>query len=212
MKTPATNAPVVSTRHNDLSALPALTVCAIMALAVTLLSQHADATELDLNISDQSINLQVSTQPPLPAGTQSKFAIGAGYIYREGGTKIANLDFHALGQTVLGNMPTTVSIGARGIYFDEDAADGAAVALGGGAHVKIPAVPGMGVKLTTHFAPQITSFGDAENLLLTELRATYRVIQNADIYAGYRVVRARLEDSGSQSIDENLHVGFTLIF
>lgn len=170
------------------------------------------ASELDLNISNKSINLQFNTEPPFSVANNSKFEVGAGYIYREGGTKIANLDFHALGQTVLVNMPTTVLIGARAIYFDEDEGDGGGLALGGGAHVKIPQVPGMGVKATGHIAPQITSFGEAERILRTDIRATYRVIQNADIYAGYRAIRARLEDSGSQSVDENIHIGFMLIF
>jgi hypothetical protein len=191
---------------------PTILTSLVWLTIAPLISLQVYATELDLNISNKSINLQLNTQPPLPQADTSKFDVGAGYIYREGGTKITNLDFHALGQTVLGNMPTSVLIGARVIYFDEDAADGAALALGGGAHIKVPRVPGVGIKVMAHFAPQITAFGDAKDLFRTDLRATYRVIQNADIYAGYRAVHAKIEHSGTQSIDENFHLGFTLIF
>jgi len=170
------------------------------------------ASELDLNISSKAINVQFDTQARASTRNSAKFHVGAGYIYREGGTKIGNLDFHALGQTAIQNLPTTVFIGARAIYFDEDAGDGAGLALGGGAQINLPQVPGFSVKGTAHFAPQITSLDDLENLFRTDIRANYRIIQNADLYVGYRLIRAKIEDRGSNSVDENVHLGFTFIF
>jgi len=187
-------------------------ISALALLSLMLVNTEAFASELDINISNKSANIQVNTQPPIAAGSNSQFDVGAGYIYREGGVKLINVDFHALGQTVIGNMPTTVNIGARVLYFDDDPADGGGLGLGGGAHVKIPQVPGLGVKASAHFAPQITTFGDSERLIRAEVRTTYRIIQNTDIYAGYRVIRAEDKDGDDYSIDENVHIGFTFIF
>lgn len=125
---------------------------------------------------------------------------------------IANLDLHARGQTALGNFPTTVGIGAQVSLFNEDKADGSAIGLGGYAHVKIPEVPGLGVKAALHFAPSITSFNDLEQFFRADVKVTYRVIQNADIYLGYRSVIGDIRGSGNQSLDENAHVGFMIMF
>ena len=183
----------------------------VLAFAL-LFSAQLQATELDLNIASRSINGQLNLKIPTRQGTTSEFEAGGGYIYREGGTNIGNIDFHALGQTVISNLPTTARIGARAIYFDKDSANGSALALGGGAQVNIPQVPGLGIRADAHFAPSVTSFGDTDHLFRIDVRTTYRIIQNADVYAGYRVVRAKQDNEETKSVDENVHIGFTLLF
>ncbi|OZG70517.1 hypothetical protein BTA51_25630 [Hahella sp. CCB-MM4] len=167
----------------------------------------AHATELDLNISNKAANAQINMIPD-----SRKFDAGVGYIYHESSTHIFNADFHARGQTAIGNLPTTVGVGVQGTIFDEDNLDGSALGLGGNAHIKIPAVPGLGLKAALHYAPSITSFGDIDRLVRFDSRVTYRIIQNADIYAGYRIVRTKVENAGNETLDENVHLGFTLQF
>jgi hypothetical protein len=179
----------------------------VYTFLASLLPGLAHASEAEINIGDQSVNGQLTL---LTSSKQAEF--GAGYIYREGGVHIGNIDLHARGQTAIGNLPTTVGIGAQLSFFDENDLDGSALGLGGYAHVKIPEVPGLGIKAAVHFAPSITSFGDTDMFWRTDIKATYRVIQNADIYVGYRNVRADLNESGDHSLDENAHVGFTVMF
>ncbi|MBK8970234.1 MAG: hypothetical protein IPM37_02260 [Hahellaceae bacterium] len=175
-----------------------------LALAVPVV---ASANEFELNISNKSVNGQLTF---LNASRQAEF--GAGYIYREGGMNIANIDIHARGQTALGNFPTTVGIGAQVSMYEEDKIDGGAIGIGGYAHVKIPEVPGLGIKAAAHFAPSITSFNDLEQFFRADVKVTYRVIQNADIYVGYRSVIGDIRGRGNESLDENAHVGFMLMF
>ncbi len=165
------------------------------------------ADEADLNISNRSVNGQLNF---LTNSREVEF--GGGYVYRKGGTNVANLDMHARGQTAIGNLPTTVGVGARLSTFQEDDLDGTAVGLGGYAHVKVPEVPGLGFKAGFHLAPAITSFSDIERFYRTDIRATYRVIQSADIYGGYRSIRAKIESGDEETLDESFHLGFTLFF
>lgn len=174
-------------------------------LCATCFSVLAD--EADINISNKSINAQANF---LTGSRDIEF--GAGYVYREGGTNVVNGDLHARGQTVLGNLPTTVGVGGRLSYLNEDRIDGAALAFGGFAHIKIPEVPGLGFKGSFHLAPSITSFSDVTQFMRTDIRATYRVIQNADVYAGYRNIRAEIAEIRKVTVDEAWHLGFTLHF
>ncbi len=180
---------------------------ALLASMPLIMAGQSQATELDLNISNKAANAQVNIIPD-----SRKIDAGLGYVYRDSSTHIFNADFHARGQTVIGNLPTTVGVGVQGSVMDEDELDGSAVGLGGTVHVKIPSVPGLGIKTAAHYAPAITSFGDLERFVRFDIRTTYRVIQNADIYAGYRLIRTKVENAGSETLDENVHVGFTLQF
>lgn len=177
-----------------------------LALAMTV-TASASASELDFNIGDESVNAQVSVAP---TGQQLDF--GFGYIYQKGGTHVANLDVHARGRTVLGNLPTTVGIGLQGSAYDEGPVDGGALALGGYAQVQIPSVPGLSVRAGLHFAPSITSFGDSDNFFRWEASVGYRLIQHADVYLGYRQVKTNLEDGPNITLTEDILVGFRLLF
>jgi len=179
----------------------------LLASLPLLVASHSQATELDLNISNKAANVQVNIIP-----NSRKFDAGVGYVYRQSRTHIFNADFHARGQTVLGNLPTTVGVGLQGSLLDEDELDGSALGLGGTVHIKFPSVPGLGLKTAAHYAPSITSFGDIDRLVRFDIRTTYRVIQNADVYAGYRLIRTKVNDSGSETLDENVHLGFALQF
>ncbi|WLQ14615.1 YfaZ family outer membrane protein [Hahella aquimaris] len=180
---------------------------AAIGAAALLGASIATASELDFNIGDESVNVQVNMLP------QSRdFETGLGYLYHKGGGHLLNGDLHARGQTAIGNLPTTVGIGAQLDVFTESDVDGSAIALGGYAHIKIPSVPGLGLKVAGHFAPSITSFQDAEQFSRFDVKTTYRVIPNADIYLGYRVIKADIERHDDITLDEGLNVGFALQF
>ena len=179
----------------------------LLGLSLALASVAVQASEFDFNLSDESANASVTL---VPAARSVDF--GAGYLYQKGGVHVANVDFHARGRTALGNLPATVGVGVQLNIFDEDPVEGGGVGVGGYTHLKIPNVPGLGVNLSAHFAPSITSFGDADNLFRWDAKLTYRVIQNADIYAGYRQVKTNLEHGPTITINEGPLLGFIMYF
>ena len=181
----------------------------ISALALSLAAAPVMASDLDLSLTTDSVKGQLNF-----FGTQDELQAGAGYTYREGGRHIGNVDFHAQGRTALGNLPTTAGIGLRGVGWDDDHLDGGAVGVGGFATVNIPDVPGLSFGGSLHYAPSILSFGDSDEMTSLELRASYRVIRNAEVFAGYRYLNTELDFAGSPDVnlDEGLLAGMKIFF
>lgn len=178
-----------------------------LCLALMVTATGSQASEFDLNLSDESVNASVTF---IPANHSVDY--GAGFIYQEGGTRILNLDFHARGRTAIGNLPTTVGIGAQLNWFDEHNIEGGAVGVGGFTRINIPTVPGLGFNLSAYYAPSITSFGDAEHFYRWDANVTYRIIQSADVYLGYREARTDLEHASYITLTEGVVAGFTIHF
>ncbi|WP_303290665.1 YfaZ family outer membrane protein [Marinobacter sp. SS5-14b] len=181
----------------------------ISALALSLATAPVMAADLDLSLTNDSVKGQVNF-----FGTQEELQLGAGYTYREGSRHIGNVDFHAQGRTALGNLPTTAGIGMRGIAWDDDQVDGGAIGLGGFATVNIPDVPGLSFGGNLHYAPSILSFGDSDDMTSLELRGSYRVIRNAEVFLGYRYLNTELDFAGNPDInlDEGVLAGMKIFF
>jgi len=180
----------------------------ISLMVLSLAAAPAFAGDVDLSLTNDSVKGQVNF-----FGTNNDLQLGTGYTYHEGGRDIFNVDFHAQGRTAIGNLPTTAGIGMRGIYYDQSRADGGAVGLGGFATVNIPDVPGLSFTGGLHYAPSILSFGDSDDMTSLELRGSYRVIRNAEIFAGYRYLNTDIENSSRDvNLDEGVMAGMKIFF
>src|SRR5680860_1534966 len=182
-------------------------VSRISVLVLSLAAAPAFASDLDLSLTNDSVKGQVNF-----FGTNNDLQLGAGYTYHEGSRHIGNVDFHAQGRTALGNLPTTAGLGMRLIGWDDDRVDGGALALGGYATVNIPDVPGLSVTGGLHYAPSILAFGDSDDMTSLEARVSYRVIRNAELFAGYRYLDTDLDGRGDLNLDEGLMAGMKLYF
>ncbi|HEA52852.1 hypothetical protein LCGC14_0884130 [marine sediment metagenome] len=184
-------------------------VSRISVIVLSLAAAPVFASDLDLSLTNDSVKGQVDF-----FGNNSDIQLGAGYTYHEGSRNIANVDFHAQGRTALGNLPTTAGLGVRAIGWDGNRVDGGALGLGGFATVNIPRVPGLSFTGGLHYAPSILSFGDSENMTSLELRASYRVIRNAEVFAGYRYLNTKLDSpySGNINLDEGVMAGMKIFF
>ena len=179
---------------------------------LSLVSSAAFAADADISLTNDSAKGQINF-----FGATSDMQVGAGYTYQESNHRIdnvhvGNLDFHAQGRTAMGNLPTTAGLGFRAIGWDTDRLDGGAVGLGGFATVNIPDAPGLSFTGGLHYAPSILAFGDSEDMTSLELRANYRVIRNAEIFAGYRYLNTDLENRRDINLDEGVIVGMKLFF
>ncbi|WP_339803026.1 YfaZ family outer membrane protein [uncultured Marinobacter sp.] len=182
----------------------ALPLAAALAFSVA----PASAADFDLSLTNDSVKGQVNF-----FDSRSDLQLGAGYTYHEGRRHLVNADFHAQGRTALGNLPTTAGIGFRGLVWDQSQADGGAVGLGGFATINLPTVPGLSFTGSAHYAPSILSFGDSDDLTNIEARVNYRVIRNAEIFAGYRYINTDLENvRGDINLDEGVLVGMKIFF
>lgn len=180
----------------------------ISLMVLSLAAAPAFAGDVDLSLTNDSVKGQVNF-----FSTNNDIQLGTGYTYHEGGRDIFNADFHAQGRTAIGNLPTTAGIGMRGIFWDQGRADGGALGLGGFATVNIPNVPGLSFTGGLHYAPSILSFGDSDDMTSLELRGSYRVIRNAEVFAGYRYLNTDIENSSRDvNLDEGVMAGMKIFF
>ncbi|MFO7528166.1 MAG: YfaZ family outer membrane protein [Marinobacter sp.] len=181
----------------------------VSLMALTLAAAPAFAGDVDLSLTSDSVKGQVNF-----FGVNNDTQLGAGYTYHEGSRHIMNVDFHAQGRTALGNLPTTAGIGVRGIGWDDDGLDGGAIGIGGFATVNVPRVPGLSFTGGLHYAPDILAFGDSEDMTSVELRGSYRVIRNAEVFAGYRYLNTDLDAPfrGDVDLDEGVMAGIKIYY
>lgn len=179
----------------------------IPLILLSLTSTSAFAADADLSLTNDSAKGQVNFFE-----TTSDIQLGAGYTYHEGSRHIGNIDFHAQGRTALGNLPTTAGLGVKAIGWEDDRLDGGAVGLGGFATVNIPNAPGLSFTGGLHYAPSILSFGDSDDMTSLELRGSYRVIRNAEVFVGYRYLNTDFEGRGDLNLDEGVMAGMKLFF
>ncbi len=176
-------------------------------LMLTTSAMFAQAGEASFTLGNKSVYAKISDSP-----SPDKSNFSAGYLYHNGARHILDIGAHAQGQTAIGNLPTTTGIGAKAIFFKQHETDGQALSLGGYATVNLPEVPGLSVHGALYYAPEITSFTDAEGVSWLELEGRYRVIPNADVKFGYRHIRSGLDSNKSVTLDSGFHLGINLLF
>lgn len=180
----------------------------LSVLVMAGLAHTATASDFTLSLTDESAKAQFNTSV-----NRDELALGGGYTYHEGGRHILNLDVHAKGRTALGNLPTTAGIGLRGVAFDDDDdLNGGALGIGGFAKVNLPNVPGLSLTGSLHYAPSILAFDDAEDMKNVELSVSYRVIRNAEVFAGYRFMDVDLDPGKDLTLDEGGLIGISMFF
>lgn len=170
---------------------------------------HADS--LDLSLSDDSVRGEYSF-----TDAKEELGGGVGYTYHDGSRHLATLDLHAQGRTAIQNIPMTVGLGVRNMYFDDGDRDidGGATAPGVFARMNIPEVPGLSVGGSLYLSPSILSYGDADGMRHTDATVSYRLIRNSEIFAGYRYVGADLDTRGNDDyrFEEGLIGGMRILF
>lgn len=70
----------------------------------------------------------------------------------------------------------------------------------------------MGVFAEAFYAPDITSFGEAEEVVEVTAGFEAEVAPSAKGYIGYRFLNVEVEDGGDVDLDKNIHLGVMLEF
>lgn len=183
-------------------------LCRTTLFFLSFSSTQLIASELDLRISDDAIHANFTK-------TNDKTMFGLGYFYKDSNSSIniLNTDLHARGQTAIGNLPMTIGVGFQGNIFKDDDFKGSALGLGGSVRINIPEAIGLSVETALHYAPEVLSFGEADEFRRFRVQANYHIIQNADISAGYHYLNAGNEDTHSNTTFESgLFIGMKLKF
>lgn len=180
----------------------------LLSGAALSLANNSYADELDLRLSNDSVHGNFTLN-----NARSKATFGLGYFYKDDDVSInvINVDLHAKGQTVLGNLPATIGVGFQGNFFKAEDFKGSAVGLGGTFKLNIPSAPGLSIESDLHYAPSVLSFGDADEFRRFRVQSNYRIIENADISIGYRYLNVGVEQTNqNENFESGAFIGLQL--
>lgn len=181
----------------------------VIALSSLFATTNVTANEFDLRLSDDAVHGNFTLD-----NSRANAKFGLGYFYKDGddySSNIVNASLHSKGQTVIGNLPTTVSIGLESNLFKLDNFKGSAIGIGGSVRVNIPNTPGLSIETELHYAPKVLSFGDSNEFRRFRTQANYRIIENADIAIGYRYVNVGSDASNdNETIESGAFLGLQL--
>jgi len=186
----------------------AILVSGVLFGAATI-SGTSSAASLDLNLSNESAQIRFAA---VTGGTTvGRTEASIGFLYTEDDVYI--LDLGLLVVDVAGSKSPGLEIGVGPKLYFGDANKGEAIAigLGGRLRYKFQALQRLNLGLEGYYAPDIVAFADADNMYEVEFRTGYEILPTADIYVGYRRIRAEF-DKGDETLDESIMFGFKMSF
>ncbi len=175
-------------------------------------SSAATAGALDVNLNDDSVRLALSWMTsPSPNSLEGEAAI----YYNTDSIYVGTIGVRVVGETGRQGNPLEAGVGGKliGITSSDMDIDAVALGLGFGLRYYPATINRLAFGMQLHYAPQIVSFGDVNNILEGMLNVEYQILPQAFAYIGYRLLRAELEDSGkTDDLDEGAHVGMRILF
>lgn len=184
---------------------------AVIALCAAGTPLYAD--EAEFYLSDQSL--------------QGRYVTGSDLVGMQAGSLAAevfiNEEDDVLGAVALdfagrpAGMPSLRFSAGPKLYaanFDAiDFDDGfVGAAVGGTASYALPVQIPAQLTGQLYYAPKITTFGDADDLMDYIVRVEMKFVPQVMGFLGYRLLEADLDDGGERELDDNFHIGVSLNF
>lgn len=182
-----------------------------LLLASFLLAGNvAGGAELDLSVSNDSARLSVAG-PVRGDNVQ----LEGSWLHHQDRGNVFGVAGYLTGAAAGGNTPLEAGLGLKlnGIAHDQgEEEDGGALAIGGFARYTLPEYDRFAVGGGLYYGPEVLAFGDVEEYLELTGWASYSVIRDADLYIGWRSVKADFKDDGDITMDTGFHLGLRARF
>ncbi len=183
---------------------------ASLVLFTTLLVS-VQASELDLALSKETaaIELHLDTDSISVQGAR----VNIGGLYNEDDDLLGFIGLTSGGESTVGK-PYSLGVGVRLYYAAIENPDVkvGAVALGANGRVKFSAGVPLALAAEFYYAPKITSFEAADEVLDTRVRFETAVSESATAFIGYRIVKVGLKSRGNYHVDDHVQLGVRLRF
>jgi hypothetical protein len=108
----------------------------------------------------------------------------------------------------------TFSVGPRmyAAFLSTENNDIFAIAIGGEARYRLGREQSASIMLAAYYAPDIITFGTADNVSDVTLRIDFGLNSAVNVFAGYRIFEIETLTAGDHEIDDHLHLGFRYNF
>ncbi len=177
-----------------------------------LISLPAMADTLDINLSGDAA--KISYIRPLPSeGLEG----GLGLLHHDDDGDILEAELHLVDRPEPGRDALVLGIGGKVPIVSDDArnADGAALAIGGKLRWTLPNYNRAAVAGSLYYAPSATSISDLDGYEEYSLRGEFQILEDANIYLGYRHIELGYDGDGfgaDREFEDGIYAGFNLDF
>lgn len=176
------------------------------ALLAAAFSSAALADAIDINLNNDSIQAEYASY-----WRTADFTFG-GIWNRDTHDWVASAGLLARGAQQTRGSRREVSVGGKVYVVSVGDSDIEALGLGGAARV-FPGNGPIGLGGYAFYAPNVVTGGDAKNFWEAGAHLDFEVIRDtADIYVGYRKLRAELNNGVHVTVDKGCHVGVRIRF
>jgi len=166
---------------------------------------------VELYLSDDAVEAQYIRH--LDLGDLGPTEAKAGFFYNEDRDLIGIGDLLVNVGDDVGVRALEVRVGTRvyGAFLAPEDQDVFSISVGGEAQYYIDKARTTSVMLGLFYAPDIATFGTADNVTDIMLRFMTRLRNGTDIFLGYRSLEFNIEPQ-NRKVDDNLHLGFRRSF
>jgi YfaZ precursor len=177
-----------------------------LALLAMALSGPALADSIDINLNSDSIQAEYASY-----WRTADFTLGL-LSNRDTKDWVASAGLLARGAKQTAGSRTEVGLGGKVYVVSVGHDDIEALGLGGAVRV-FPGNGPIGIGGYAFYAPDIVTGGDGKRFWETGVHLDFEVIRDtADIYIGYRKLRAELNDGSHVTADKGGYVGVRISF
>ncbi len=186
----------------------------IVALSLLVFGSTAMADTIDLNLRNSAAQLQYATSMGRDSLGKTELQLGALYSNSNNSNNTLG-DLGIVVKDELGNNAPGWSVGAgiKGLAAHTQNTNESAVAIGGLIKYSPPGLTRLGIVAQLYFAPNITTFGDANRYVEDRLQVEYSIVSNTAAYLGYRNIQFNINSTSSNTtVDEGVFIGVRLTF
>lgn len=179
-------------------------------IGLCLLSSRALAAGADLSVSDESARLSLDF--PLPS---NNVMIDVSWLHHTDNGETLSLGGYVTGLAAGGGQALTAGVGTRFYYVDHDEGsreEGSSLTLGGFLRYQFPNYDRVAVGGSLFYGPGVLTFGDSDDFYEVGAWAGYSILQDAELYLGWRRIRTDFDDDGNTTMDSGLHIGLRARF
>lgn len=181
------------------------------------ISETAQAEAFDFNIGSNTFRGALN-------GPISRLFSETGGLYELGAIvrperfddlTVAHLGLMFSAELGTGSLKSAAGLGVRAVYASWEQVEkenGSALALGGQYEARFPGLERLGLAVYGFYAPGFSAFGQLNQYHELGSAIDYKFVDWGTVYVGYRNVGLDLENTGSQTADDEVVVGLRVKF
>ena len=184
----------------------------LVGLMGLVMASQVAANDFEAALSDETAQFTLRSDSSIIGWGGADLAVG--FFYNENDDYLFQADLLQMRQASEQN-PLTLGVGIKGYLGELDAVNEDVLAFGIGGEVRytLPGIMPMALYFHGHYSPDITSFGDIEEIIDYRFGFQIEVLPQTTAFVGVRHIELATENDGDVEIDDDrLHIGVRLTF